>query len=156
QHIAPPYVLVGQSFAGIYNRIFAQMYPNEVAGMVLLDPTTEQFVAYMEAHHPEESASSMKTEDWPEGAGILPTLEELGASGAPPDIPVIVVTGGKGHNNKKFEEIAPIWTQAHEDLARSFPRGRHVITDKSGHGIHVEQPQLVVDLIREVVEQARR
>src|SRR2546423_5150115 len=51
-HIAPPYVLVGQSFAGVYNRIFASMYPNEVAGMVLLDPPTESFADWMDIHHP--------------------------------------------------------------------------------------------------------
>jgi pimeloyl-ACP methyl ester carboxylesterase len=32
-----PYVLVGHSSGGVYVRIFASMYPTEVAGMVLLD-----------------------------------------------------------------------------------------------------------------------
>jgi pimeloyl-ACP methyl ester carboxylesterase len=50
----------------------------------------------------------------------------------------------------------PVWTQNHEELARRFPQVRHVVTEKSGHGIQVEQPELVVDLIREVVERARR
>jgi pimeloyl-ACP methyl ester carboxylesterase len=34
-----PYVLVGHSFGGVYVRIFADMYPDEVAGLVLVDPT---------------------------------------------------------------------------------------------------------------------
>jgi len=37
--INPPYVLVGHSFGGLYVRIFADRYPDEVAGMVLVDST---------------------------------------------------------------------------------------------------------------------
>jgi pimeloyl-ACP methyl ester carboxylesterase len=32
-----PYVLVGQSFGGLYVRMYADLYPKEVAGMVLVD-----------------------------------------------------------------------------------------------------------------------
>jgi len=34
--IAPPYILVGASFGGPYVRVFAGMYPDDVAGIVLL------------------------------------------------------------------------------------------------------------------------
>src|SRR5262245_7665835 len=55
--ISPPYVLVGQSLGGMYNRTFASLYPNEVVGMVLLDPTQEEFIDWMKIHHPKESLS---------------------------------------------------------------------------------------------------
>ncbi len=35
--VPPPYVLVGHSMGGLFIRAFADLYPNEVAGMVLLD-----------------------------------------------------------------------------------------------------------------------
>jgi pimeloyl-ACP methyl ester carboxylesterase len=35
--IAGPYVLVGQSFGGLYARMYADLYPSEVIGMVLVD-----------------------------------------------------------------------------------------------------------------------
>jgi pimeloyl-ACP methyl ester carboxylesterase len=39
-----PYVLVGHSLAGLYSRIYAERYPEEVAGMVLVDSShPEQF-----------------------------------------------------------------------------------------------------------------
>lgn len=38
-HEAPPYVLVGHSFGGLYVRAFAARYPNQTAGVVLLDAT---------------------------------------------------------------------------------------------------------------------
>src|SRR5215204_6943645 len=37
--IGGPYVLVGHSFGGVYVRVFADLYPDEVAGLVLVDPT---------------------------------------------------------------------------------------------------------------------
>ena len=37
----PPYVLVGHSMGGIYVRIYERRYPNEVAGMVLVDASHE-------------------------------------------------------------------------------------------------------------------
>lgn len=37
--ISGPYVLVGQSFGGFNVRLYASMYPEEVAGMVLVDVT---------------------------------------------------------------------------------------------------------------------
>ncbi len=39
--IKGPYILVGQSFGGFLVRIFARMYRNEVAGMVLVDALNE-------------------------------------------------------------------------------------------------------------------
>jgi pimeloyl-ACP methyl ester carboxylesterase len=38
-HVPGPYVLAGHSFGGLYVRIFAARYPQEVAGMVLIDST---------------------------------------------------------------------------------------------------------------------
>ena len=35
--ILPPYVLVGHSMGGLFIRVFADHYPNEVGGMVLID-----------------------------------------------------------------------------------------------------------------------
>ncbi|WP_373553262.1 alpha/beta fold hydrolase [Haliscomenobacter sp.] len=37
-HIAPPYLLVGHSMGGLYSRAFAGYYPQDIAGLVMLDP----------------------------------------------------------------------------------------------------------------------
>lgn len=36
-NVLPPYVLVGHSMGGLFIRVFADIYPDEVAGMVLID-----------------------------------------------------------------------------------------------------------------------
>ena len=40
--VRPPYVLVGHSMGGVYVRLFAHTYPDEVVGMVLVDPGDER------------------------------------------------------------------------------------------------------------------
>ncbi|MEP0873541.1 alpha/beta hydrolase [Trichocoleus desertorum AS-A10] len=40
--IEPPYVLVGMSLGGLFSRLFAYHYPEEVAGMVLVDVAHER------------------------------------------------------------------------------------------------------------------
>jgi pimeloyl-ACP methyl ester carboxylesterase len=45
-----PYVLVGHSFGGLNMRLYAYRYPAEVAGMVLLDATSEHQFAPFESH----------------------------------------------------------------------------------------------------------
>jgi pimeloyl-ACP methyl ester carboxylesterase len=45
--VRPPYVLVGHSLGGLFARRFAQLFPSEVAGLVLLDPAHEDYDAYM-------------------------------------------------------------------------------------------------------------
>jgi pimeloyl-ACP methyl ester carboxylesterase len=55
--IAPPYIFVGHSYGGLNIVLYADRYPTEVAGMVLIDPTLENqtrrirkyFPAYDEA-----------------------------------------------------------------------------------------------------------
>lgn len=40
-NIKPPYILVGHSFGGLSMRLFASMYPDEVAGLILEDAVHE-------------------------------------------------------------------------------------------------------------------
>ena len=45
--------------------------------------------------------------------------------------------------------------QAQAKLAKLVPNAKHITNTNSGHEIHKEQPQLVIDAIREVVEAVR-
>jgi len=42
-----PYILAGHSLGGLYARHFAQRFPDEVAGLLLLDPAHEDWDKYM-------------------------------------------------------------------------------------------------------------
>ena len=66
-----PYVLAGHSAGGLYVQNFAHLYPNETAGVVLLD-----------SMHPEQatriSSYSGFYEMYRRATGIMPTLSRLG------------------------------------------------------------------------------
>ena len=45
--------------------------------------------------------------------------------------------------------------QAQEKLGKLVPDAKHITNTNSGHEIHKEQPQLVIDSIRKVVDAVR-
>ncbi len=62
-------------------------------------------------------------------------------------IPLIVITGGRGADDS--------WRELHRDQATLSERGCQIITQASGHVVTIDQPQIVVEAIRRVVETAR-
>jgi pimeloyl-ACP methyl ester carboxylesterase len=48
-----------------------------------------------------------------------------------------------------------LWLALHKELVARIPGTQHIITDKAGHAIHSEQPALVVDAIRDVLNRIR-
>ena len=72
-----------------------------------------------------------------------------------PDVPAVVITAAKPHQDAFWTNVFPIWRDSHIRWAESLSHARHVLAPESGHGIQVESPQRVVNLIREVVLQAR-
>jgi pimeloyl-ACP methyl ester carboxylesterase len=69
--VPPPYVLVGHSMGGLFMRVFADLYPNEVAGMVLLD-------AVHPDQHLRSSAISMHMRSGFRFLTVVPLLAQLG------------------------------------------------------------------------------
>lgn len=57
--LQPPYLLIGHSLGGLYQYAFALLYPTEVAGLVLLDPTHPHHWETMQRKAPT-SASLIK------------------------------------------------------------------------------------------------
>ncbi|MFZ2889491.1 alpha/beta fold hydrolase [Sulfuricurvum sp.] len=50
--VKPPYLLVGHSLGGLYQYVFAKMYPDDVSGIVLIDPTHPKNLEIVEQAHP--------------------------------------------------------------------------------------------------------
>ena len=55
--VKPPYVLVGHSLGGLYQYVYARLYPEDVAGLVLLDPTHPRHWELLQHHAPATSAA---------------------------------------------------------------------------------------------------
>ena len=48
--VPAPYLLAGHSLGGLYARHYAQRFPGDVAGLLLLDPAHEDYDAYIARH----------------------------------------------------------------------------------------------------------
>jgi pimeloyl-ACP methyl ester carboxylesterase len=159
-HVAPPYILVGHSFGGPLNRVFAGMYPDEVVGMVLVDPTQEEFMDWNQAQSPKHEIR--KDEEWKE---IQASLTQAHESRVPPGIPIVLITGMgprefprfvMEEQKKEYRAMKQVWLKYHQEWVNKLPSAQHTITEKSGHGVPFEEPELIIQEIRKVVEQARR
>lgn len=129
------------------------MYADDVAGMVLVDPTLDNERVDGAARRPE-------LESLPD------TLDQARASRVPIGIPVFLI-----------DAISPLEvpfaTEAIRTLRMSYraaleaesleyrkwldtiPDGRLIVTHRSGHNVPQEQPDLVVATVREAVQLSR-
>jgi pimeloyl-ACP methyl ester carboxylesterase len=178
--LTAPFVIVAHSYGGLIARLYAMTYPEQVKGMVLVDTLSE---GLQDAETPEEWAIQrvLLNGDLTEALRLYPPIERADAersfdqirAAAPlkqmplivlsadrawgPLIPKLIVDGvlpadtppDFGYVTDRAQEVA----QAR--LAELVAGARHVTNTDSGHEIHKDQPQLVVDAIREVVEAVR-
>ena len=69
--------------------------------------------------------------------------------------PLIVLSRGgenPGLPKEDFERLKQDCAGLQEELAKLSLQSQHIIAAKSGHYIHQDQPELVVDAIRQLVE----
>jgi pimeloyl-ACP methyl ester carboxylesterase len=157
-----PYVLVAHSYGGMHTQLFARLHPQEVVGMVLVDSIHEDHydrvppLIGLEAHDDMVRAAS-KGEDFEIPDDVLESIKQVRATPPLPDIPILVISAGHdwGPKDSTWGKIRAAWIEMHADLASRAIRGRHIIDRESGHRPHIENPQLVIEAIREVVEEAR-
>ena len=177
---AGPYVLVGQSYGGLVVRLYASTYPADVSGMVLVDALSE---GLRDAETPEQWAIQRRLieGDMRESLVLYPAIERIGVDrsfdevrAAPPlrPLPLIVLSADRPWGpqipsmiaaGRLPADIPPDFGYvtdaaqkiAQEQLARLVPDAKHVTRTNSGHEMHKEQPQLVIEAIREVVEAVR-
>jgi pimeloyl-ACP methyl ester carboxylesterase len=86
-------------------------------------------------------------------AAIPGSRRHLGGLGTLDDLPLIVVVRGLPDfgDNTSFEES---WRQGNRRLAELSTNSVVVVAEKSGHMVHVDQPEIYVDAVRRVVRAA--
>jgi len=168
--IQPPYVLVGHSLGGIHILTYANIFPDEIAGMIFVDTkdgtTFDGWKADLQQEKYEQlfnnfdnfyrNAKGTLKAEWEalkKTIGRPQRMENL------PDVPVVVLTSIRlSDEEKKFgltQEVVKSSLRVHKELSERFPRNTHITTQKSGHYIHIEEPELVVSEIRKIVDMVR-
>lgn len=163
----PPYVLVGHSLGGTYIRVFAGMYPKEVAGLVFADAAMvwrlDAFLRrdftnmYWEGERQwAERRETLSPARRLEYAAITVSEEQARAAWPLPRVPAIVITGTKPHGmyEKPEDDQRYIdgWVQIQrEELVEKLPGSKHVLLPDTGHMIPTAKPGAIVDAVREVI-----
>ena len=157
--VKPPYLLVGHSFGGIYVRVFAEMYPKEVVGMVLLDPSQESFNDWLKKNHPARlKEAQVQIARAPEGVRAEDettnaSYAEARAAKLPPGIHVTLLSATEDETMPA--DARRVWIEKHKEWIATVPGGKHVVVEKTGHFIQAQQPKLVIDTIRQTLSQIR-
>jgi pimeloyl-ACP methyl ester carboxylesterase len=156
--IAPPYILVGHSMGGLHIRTYAMLYPEDIAGMVFIDPTPKELVDTLsaEAHENLIAAGAPQGVLDETGQGLnesIPTFKSLPAL---PDVPVVVITssytGEGGVDMSQWEELKGY----HQNLSDEVSDGTHVVATQSGHYIQIDEPDLVIDAIQVIFDKVKK
>jgi pimeloyl-ACP methyl ester carboxylesterase len=155
RNIPPPYVLVGHSIGGLYMQYFARNYPDEVAGLVLVDSTAwNQGLSLDNSANTPYAGRTAVTLFMPwimrrELSDATAAGQEVHASPQAPPIPTIVLSSTRGPASET--PAARAWA-AHlqDEITNDFPGARHVRVDDSGHYIQRDHPEVVVEAVREL------
>jgi len=195
--IAPPYVLVGHSMGGYDVRLFASLYRNEVAGMVLVDAShpdqdkrfpaelknmegswvrEAEFLEYTMPfgiprlmgfcdNDPKLRAAGCNWSTAHEGLAEMRSFPEsaaeTAATGSLGDMPLAVLS----HDPDKPSSELPAdlakpmnqeWEKMQEELSHLSTRGTQAIAKNSAHYIQLHRPDMVIEAVHRVVDEARQ
>jgi CubicO group peptidase (beta-lactamase class C family)/pimeloyl-ACP methyl ester carboxylesterase len=173
-HIAGPYVFAAHSFGGIFIRLYASTYPKQVVGMVLVDAlsekvksrlTPEQWKLYVDFGFtkPTPGLEIYKDIETLDVNASLDQMEKAASAKPLGSIPLFVLTQGQPFDLSPWQPLPAdfpgaldrAWHTAQDALGKLTPNAKHKIATKSSHYIQVQEPQLVIDAIKQVVEAVR-
>jgi pimeloyl-ACP methyl ester carboxylesterase len=181
--IPGPYVLVGHSLGALNVQVFATKYPKAVAGMVLLDPPPLAFILGQEYKDLAAMAEQM-TAQWEAIADSVAkstvaeekakstlfrmiasehremfgeTAKAIAAITTFGDVPLVVMASGK--SNPAFGDVAEkfqkFWIEQSRAVANKSTHGKFVLAEGSSHFLYLDVPDLVVENVLGIVDQAR-
>lgn len=141
EHIKPPYILVGHSAGGLNMQLFAQKYPEEIAGMVLIDSSSR--------NQDFGVPPPKKSNDYQEFLAFENSRKQVKNAEPFPPVPLIVLTATSHHDEKPQQKI--LWQKWQREMAKLSPNGIQILAWGSNHYIQKQQPQLIIDAIYTII-----
>lgn len=176
--VDPPYILVGWSWGGNLIRYHTGRHPDDIEGLVYIDPPNLSFsetmnvlesIGYGEDEYTaitESMEEMMKNLPESAQAGVMPILDFYKNRQEPEvdtilEVPTSVILAGRysppypegtlPDPEKFFEASFNNKVEKIGEWALSVPEGLLIVNRNSGHAVQIEQPSMVVEAIRSVV-----
>jgi CubicO group peptidase (beta-lactamase class C family) len=168
-------VLAGHSNGGLFARLYATTYPQQVKGLLLIDTgnypavlegvyrrllTPQQWRAYAETQNQQPPFMENAFDEQVDLEASYAQLAQAQRRHALPKMPLVVISHGIPVP-PMGKELAPglnmaietAWQKRQIELAAIVPGGRRLVATNSGHMIPAEQPMLVVGVIEDMLRQ---
>ncbi|MEM7131509.1 MAG: alpha/beta hydrolase [Chloroflexota bacterium] len=162
-YISPPYILVGHSLGGLLVRLYAANHLSKTGGLVLID-------APHEGQH-EEAQQRLSAKTWKmvtsfwqqsrEAIDLAYEFAQIEPVRSLGDIPLIVLSATKKEGPppeiptevaKELEMVSSITEPSFQKkLAADSTRGQQIAVEGSGHEIHLQRPDIVIETIHNMV-----
>jgi pimeloyl-ACP methyl ester carboxylesterase len=155
RNIQPPYVLVGHSLGGLYMQYFARNYPEDVAGLLLIDSTHwHQGLSVDSSANTPYMGRTAVTLFMPwimrrEISDSVAAGQQVNTSPRAGDFPTIVLSSTRGPQGESGAERARAQSLQNE-IAADFPDAEHIQVPDSGHYIQRDHPEVVVAAARKL------
>jgi pimeloyl-ACP methyl ester carboxylesterase len=148
RRLQPPYVLVGHSLGGLFVQYYARNFPEEVAGLVLVDSSHWDQTARMPRTGRSAIVSAVMT--WilvwgapaDEADAFEITQREVRESPPLRPMPFTVLTAGLQ---------GEVWKDLQRELAGQLPDAKHTIVEGSGHVMQQDQPERIAAAVRDML-----
>ncbi len=170
-----PYLLVGHSFGGLLVRLYAHRYPQDVAGIVLVDSLHEdQFDVFGERFPrrvPGEPAALTqqrafwtggwrRTDSTTEGIDLPASLAEGRQVRCLGSVPLRVIAAGAFFHNplvptERRAELQRCWEGLQRRLLSLSADSHYTLVPDSGHFVQREYPEVVSGAIDAMLSQLR-
>ncbi len=165
-NIQPPYILVGWSMGGAFVRVFAGLYPKDVAGLLLIDPTPEEFYDRAYKEYPElmkedsaymqEIFTSNRIGEREEMKVFDTSMNQARISDALHHTPTILLISDrtkpdKQNPNPGEDPVNKIWIEELQKWAVKQPQLTYEIVANSGHHIANDRPEVVLKALNTLI-----
>jgi pimeloyl-ACP methyl ester carboxylesterase len=127
---------------GLVRLLWAPAWPRVLPGTENLSPETRTTIGVLQAR-PLQIKTALA-----EGQGRLESNALLGTAAPLGDTPLLVLASAQSVDH------LPFWKEA-QQIMTGLSSNSRLIVAPGGHAVHFEQPTLVVESIREVVDAAR-
>src|SRR5215472_1697963 len=149
-HAPPPYVLVGHSYGGMITRAFAALYQHQVAGMVLVDASSEpEIPVYRRLHAGPWIDGTVKPAP-NQRIDIGATVRALERAPSLGRTPLVVISAGI-LQDRWLRTVPKLEARAQTRLASLSGDSIHVMDRGIGHMIPALDPRIVIAAVRAVL-----